>query len=250
MTQVEKKQPALLSYYVLRTVIGILGLALPIVVWLGTWALDDEPLLGSISTYYYSSTRDFFVGVLIAIGAFLATYRGYIGREETVWWRVSDNVLTNVAGLAAIGVALFPTRACEAARCCQAFQGAPWTEADWVHPVHLISAGTFFVAMGVMARFAFTKTDRSEPGAETRIRIYKGAGYVIFLCAAGMGMYGLLPDSVKAALAPARPIFVGEAVGIWAFGVAWLTKGRPLKTGTEIWRQGVRVMGGRPDSVS
>ncbi len=53
------------SYYTQRTLIGLAGFSLPTAVWLGSWALDGEALLGSISTYYYSSMRDVFVAILI-----------------------------------------------------------------------------------------------------------------------------------------------------------------------------------------
>jgi hypothetical protein len=234
MTNTAEGSPTSVSYYTLRSLIGVAGFALPFAVWIGALALDGETLLGSISTYYYSSTRDIFVGTLIVIGVFLATYRGYTGKHELLWGRISDNALTNVAGIAAVGIAVFPTAACETTRCTGAFRGAPWTEAAVVHPIHLASAALFFIAMGVMARFAFTKSDRTKPGGERRHKVYVITGTVILGCAVAMGVYGLLPGDVQARIAPYRPIFVGEAVGIWAFGIAWLTKGRALQTGREM----------------
>ena len=177
---------------------------------------------------------DVFVGILVIIGAFLSTYKGYSGAEELLWGRISDNALTNAAGAAAVGIALFPTAACDNLRCTEQFPGPPWTEGSVVHPVHLASAALFFVAMGVMARFVFTKSDRSKPGGEIRHLLYLVTGTVILGCAAAMAAYGLLPEGLKELLAPYRPIFVGESVGIWAFGVAWLTKGRALRMGRDL----------------
>ena len=224
-----------IQYYVLRSLIGLAGVALPLAVWLGTWVLDGERLLGSISTYYYSSTRDVFVGVLVVTGLFLATYQGYTGKEDRLWGRFSDNLLTNLAGLAAVGIALFPTAACAAERCTTDFPAAPWTAAVAVHWIHLGSAGAFFLITGLVARFVFTKSDRSKPGAEARHWTYVVCGTVILICAVALFVYGIvLPDSVRTRLAPFRPIFWGEAIGIWAFGVAWLVKGRALRTGLNL----------------
>ncbi len=225
-----------IQYYVLRSLIGLAGLALPLVVWLGAAALDGEGQLGSISTYYYSSTRDAFVGILIVTGVFLTTYQGYRDKKDRLWGWLSDNALTNLAGVAALGIALFPTAACAAARCSTDFPAAPWTTASAVHVIHLGSAAVFFVAMGVLARFSFSKSDRKGPGAEARHWTYVTAGTVILLCAGAMAVYGLLPEVRKAALDRYNPIFWGEAVGIWAFGVAWLAKGRALRTGLNVIR--------------
>lgn len=239
--------PALVSYYALRSLIGLAGVSLPLAVWVGGWALDGEALLGSISTYYYSSMRDVSVGILAVIGAFLATYRGYTGREERLWGRLSDNALTNLAGVAAVAIAVFPTAPCDTERCTEQFPGPPWTEASAVHPVHVGFAALFYVAMGIMARFVFTKSDRSKPGGELRHRIYVVTGTVIFACAFAMGVYGILPDPWQERLVPYRPIFVGEAVGIWAFGIAWLTKGRALRTGRDLLGRAWQWLSQHPD---
>jgi len=237
MAQPDKDTSILIQYYVLRSLIGLAGLSLPIAAWLGARALDGEALLSSISTYYYSSMRDVFVGILVITGIFLATYQGYRGEEERLWGRLSDNLLTSFAGAAALGIALFPTAACTSARCTEQFPGAPWTTAWSVHVIHLGSAGVFFLAMGIMAAFSFTKSDRKKPGAEVRHWTYVTTGTVILLCGAAMAVYGLLlPEPSKARLDDYHPIFWGEAVGIWAFGVAWLTKGRALRTSLNLFR--------------
>jgi len=237
MNGTDSASPVVVPYYRLRTLIGLAGISLPLAVLLGAWVLDGEALLGSVSTYYYSSMRDVFVGILMATGAFLATYQGHTDRDERLWGLISDNALTNLAGLAAFGIALFPTAACDMARCTTRFPGPPWTEAQVVHPIHIGAAGTFFFAMGVMARFVFTKSDRSKSGGEIRHWLYVVTGTVIFVCTAAMAAYWFLPDGFKELLAPYRPIFFCEAVGIWAFGIAWLTKGRALNTGRELLRK-------------
>src|SRR4051794_40937799 len=88
------------SFLFMRRGIGILGVALPIALPLlygiiaGQWHL-----LNSMSRYYYTDTRNIFVGTLCAIGVFLFCYR----------YKPSDFWVSNAAGLAAITVALCPT---------------------------------------------------------------------------------------------------------------------------------------------
>src|SRR5215467_16206080 len=88
-----------ISYFTLRKAIGWFGLLMPVVVRLGAWWREGICSNTSISAYYYTSMRDVFVGTLAAIGVFLFCYRGPDKQ---------DNILTNVAGLCAIGIGLLP----------------------------------------------------------------------------------------------------------------------------------------------
>lgn len=68
----------LLSYKQLRLIPGLLGIALPIilVVW-GFFLCECIDIQDSISDYYSLRTRDALVGILLAVGVFLFTYKGY-----------------------------------------------------------------------------------------------------------------------------------------------------------------------------
>ena len=59
----------------------------------------DDTFRNSISAYYHSNAQDFFVGLLVAVGIFLLSYRGY---------DLKDRIVTAILGVTAIGVALFP----------------------------------------------------------------------------------------------------------------------------------------------
>ena len=65
------------SYLTLRKAIGFLGIALPFAVSLGALLLFRTGIQSSISSYYYTGTRDVLVGSLWAIGFFLLSYKGY-----------------------------------------------------------------------------------------------------------------------------------------------------------------------------
>ncbi len=104
----------------------------------------------SISGYYYTDMRNIFVGTLCALGVFLVAYRGYDGVDESI---------TNVAGFAAIGVALCPTKptVCTAGPgACPASSVARLsTSQQVVGDIHLALAAITLIALGLMAlRFA------------------------------------------------------------------------------------------------
>jgi hypothetical protein len=99
-----------MDYRALRAVIGLIAFLLVPVVYIGNWLLftrhvgscflPNPRLPDSLSGYYYTHMRNLFIGAMCAMGIFLAAYRGY-----DKW----DSRLTNVAGVAAICIALSPT---------------------------------------------------------------------------------------------------------------------------------------------
>src|SRR5258708_38213891 len=142
MSTIEPSDPRLISYMSLRRAVEAIGILLPLVLaglnMLFGWAVV---LQGSISGYYYTAARGVLVGSLCAIGVFLFTYRGYDRR---------DDVLTNAAGLFAIGVALFPT--------------APPNPSSWstvAGYVHACCAVLLFGVLAAIALWQFTRTERN-----------------------------------------------------------------------------------------
>ena len=87
------------SYLTLRQMIGWIGLLMPVAVRLGAIFFEGIYSTDSISAYYYTGMRDVFVSTLVLVGVLLTCYR-------TPAWH--DNLLAIVAGLAAIGIGLFP----------------------------------------------------------------------------------------------------------------------------------------------
>lgn len=195
---------AVLSYIGLRRCIGIIGIALPFVLAIGDLLLTGEGLRSSISGYYYTGMRDVFVGSLCAVGVFLFCYR----------YERPDDRLGNVAGAAAIGVALFPTNPAAAS-------GAGHSVVGWLH---LAFAVVFFVSLAWFCLFLFTRDD-GAPTARKSVRnaLYRTCGVVILAC--------LVLAAVSAAFVPdeladtVHVLFWLESAAIVAFGVAWFVKG-------------------------
>lgn len=195
------------TYHQLRIGLGAIGVALPVVLWLGGRILDGERLRVSMSAYYYSpSMRNVFVGLLFAIGVGLHLYKGFSSRE---------NRALDAAGLLAIGVALCPT-------------APPGEDAGGV-TWHLAFAVLFFACIAYVALFRASDTLSliRDPGRAGRLqRAYRLIGLAMVVSPlAAMGLARLLED-----LAQERPvIFVLEALGVATFGTYWLLKSWELR---------------------
>lgn len=198
-----------ISYLLLRKIIGILGIAFPFVLALGGMILFGTALGESISYYYHTGMGDVFVGTLCVIGFFLLSYRGYTP---------ADNTAGNLACIFAVCVALFPTHE---------------TPEDHgiIGYLHLLFAALFFCTLIYFSLVLFRKTN---PNAEMtqrkkmRNRVYTLCGYTMAACIALIAIYKVLPGSVTSVLEVLRPVFVLEALAILAFGLSWWTKGEGL----------------------
>lgn len=194
--------PFVHSYLFLRRAIGCIGVALPFVLVVGQLIVDGT-VRHSVSAYYYSDMRDVYVGSLCAVGVFLLAYRGY---------GTADEVAGDIAAVAAVGVALFPTSPAN-----------PSAGQRVVGTMHLVFAGVFFLTLAFFCLFLFTRSRGPRTARKVhRNRIYYAAGAVILVCLAGIAVGALLlPESSHAVL-------VMEAAAIVAFGISWLIKGETI----------------------
>ena len=193
----------------LRLGVGVLGMALPFVIGIGyAWQAGELVLLHSISGAYYTGMRDILVGSLCAIGVFLICYR----------YARADNLLSTLAGLAAITVALFPTTP-------KGDQLLVSAKDDATGIVHGVAAIALFLILAAFCFFLFprsTAPDLQTTRKKTRNVIYYLSGTLIV---AGLGLAALgdliLPGSVVNSI---RPLWWGESLAVFAFGIAWFTK--------------------------
>jgi hypothetical protein len=203
--------PQDLSQQAHRRLIGVLGLLLPILLFLFAGLRPTAPLprwspLDSVSAYYYTGSIGIFVGVLFALSLFLFTYRGYEGV-------IADRLVGCIGGAAALGVALFPT-------------GAPDGIAPplWWRPalrtVHYVSAIALFVSFILFATWLFRKS--SVPRGERRPAAKRRRDAVCLVCGVVMIVSVLWAGT---SMITHAPIFLPEAVAILAFSVSWLAKG-------------------------
>lgn len=228
-----------INYQAQRRIVGLIGLLLPFLLMFRGFAEFGLQIPSSVSAYIYTDADVLLTAGLGAVGIFLLAYRGPDGED----WKHGT-----VAGIGALGVAIFQTDAPallpEQARCfagvvtegkaiihegCNPGLGIMLAENTPLHFVlHFVCAGIFLLTLGCLALFRFTKSDKpkSEWSASKHRsnRLYQICGIVIFLMIALVGLDGLL--DLATVLNWPSLVFWLEAVAVWAFGIAWLVKGK------------------------
>jgi hypothetical protein len=147
-----------------------------------------------------------FVGVLFALSLFLLSYPGYKGV-------LADRLVGRLGGVAALGVALFPTAA-------PLGTSEPSWWAPWVRTVHYGSAVLLFVCFILFAIWLFRKSNVADRRNRPRDKRRRDA--VCLACGLVMIVSVLWAAS---ALITHESIFVPEAIAIVAFAISWLAKG-------------------------
>lgn len=204
----QTQRSLVLSYLGLRKSLGIIGITLPIVLVVGKMVLGSPGLLDSLSAYYYSVMRDVWVGSLCAMGVFLFSYR----------YARPDVIAGNLAGISAIGVALFPAAPVRAT--------APQVLIGRVHEVFGVSLLLFLAYFALVLFRRMHPNKPPTPQKLQRNRIYLGCGLTLLACLALLGLVQFLPE--PAWLQGLHPSFWLESLALWAFGLAWFIKGGAL----------------------
>jgi hypothetical protein len=215
------RNPAVLSYYTMRRAVGLIALTLPLALATGTILSSllgaghrlPHPLLErSISDYYYTPMRDYLVGSLCAIAAFLACSRGY---------DLHDEITGYLAGAFTFGVAFFPSFDPRSAR---------YTRVDIEFGyIHTAFAAFMFLALAYFCIFLFRRSSPEKPFTRRKLhrnRVYGACGLVIAVCIVllvTLTLYGIAHRRP-----PSHLLFWCETVALGAFGVAWLTKGEGI----------------------
>ena len=205
------------TYRRLRRMIGILGVALPVILVVFCFIpLFDTDIQPSISHYYYTNLREIFTGTLCGVGLFLICYKGH---NNPVLWK-NDNFLTNVAGIMAFGVAFFPTSIENVQDIHSLVRGI-----NWIDELHYGCAAVLFLSFSLLAINVFTIGQNVDPSLpKTRLNennIYKFCGYSILV------FIIMVPVSARLEIFEYSTL-VFEALSLFAFGTAWLIKGRAL----------------------
>jgi hypothetical protein len=196
------------SYVFTRFAIGLLGVLLPpVLVLLEPALFDGLPApRGSLSAYYYSGLRELFVGGLWAIGVFLVVYKFL----DFSW----ESLLSSLAGVAVVLVAVFPTERPGDGVALTPFQ-VKFGEST-VTAIHYGAAVAFIaVLIPIVLFFARDEGKRNRKSWQSFHTV--SAAFILFgaALAAFAGITG----------GPDKGVLFGEWIVIWAFGASWLAKG-------------------------
>jgi hypothetical protein len=209
-----KNANPVISYLNLRNLIGILGILLALVCYLGGKLFAGLPIQPSISNYYHTNVRDLFVGLLVAVSLFLMTYKGY---------EVIDNIVSTVTGISALGIAIFPMlRAVGDKTPIGFFQVDP----NFSYTLHKIFTVIFLLLLAGNSYFLFTLTDKTKEMSTNKKKrniVYKVCGILIFISLIALVIIKLKvrPQIVE----QYSIVFVLETIMLVSFGVSWLVKG-------------------------
>jgi hypothetical protein len=199
------------TYLTLRYGIAIIGALLPVLVY-AVGAAKGVPLQNSISAYYWAPdgqnapSRNWFVGCLFVVAAFLYLYKGFSKAE---------NFALNLAAILALGVAVFPME-WNCVTDCGKFS------------LHGFCAVSMFACLVYVVWFRARDTLSlvpldAKPSPDSYRKMYAAIGFVMLASPLTAFVFNSLIGTQS------TYIFFIEAAGIWAFSLYWFTKSSELK---------------------
>ena len=212
-----KNANPVISYLNLRRLIGYVGILLPLVCFLGGKLFANLPIQQSISFYYHTNVRDFFVGLLVGVSLLLITYKGY---------EVIDDIVSTITGIFGLGIVIFPCLLAKEVKCpIGFFQLKP----DCSNILHIACSVFFFGLLAVNSFFLFTLTDKKKEMSNNKKKrniIYKVCGILISITLIAMIIIVLTVN--EQIVEEKRIVFVFETIMLVSFGVSWLVKGETI----------------------
>jgi hypothetical protein len=218
-----------ISYMLLRKLIGICGMLLPLALAIAPRRTSEyyglEP---SLSDYYYTDRGDFLVVLLSILGIFLFTYKGYNPTEK---------ILMRIAAVCAFGVAFVPTKLK-----CEDCPFSVHTPSGGVfghifgQGIHILFAAVFLICLGYISLKYFPQTDaptlkkanKDLTQKGKRNIVFKICGWLILSCVFLLALYFALHYFGLINLKKFPIIFVLETIAVEAFALSWITKGELL----------------------
>lgn len=207
-----------ITYLALRKTVGGLGILFPVILIVGSFTFNGienlpncQKFQPSISAYYHTGMRDFFVGILCVIAIVFFAYRSKGDKQ--------DNIAGTIAGIFTLGVAFFPTSVEESSICMSKIIGN-----SFIGKIHLISAAFLFITLAFFSLILFTKDAKRKKSK----LIYQLCGSVMLGCIFLIGLYFLFLKREFSALEYYKPVLWIESIALFAFGISWLRKGEFL----------------------
>lgn len=240
------------STFILRKIIGWSGVILLVVCFVYS-AILTQPMLTSISAYYYTRAHGVFVGILCMLGVCFLSYTGP-GNNPI------ERAVALISGTSALFVALCPTppESKDATQIAELLIGPRY---GFLGTVHIVSATVLFITFVVFSGVFFLRDTSSDaedpltlkhifrsvirpifhvfifrpcratqgtPEKRTRNRVHFGCAsaiaYSLVFIAVGKGVFRW-----------DYAVIIGEIVAISAFALSWLTKAQHLFGDGGMW---------------
>lgn len=214
---------ALTSQDTLRKTVGILGMLLPVLLFLTLWIdLGHTHPMESISHYYHTRASGVFVIVVSMMAVFLMIYKGY---------KPIDFYTSTIAGVCAMLLLLFPTGNIKSVACCDSYAVSQLKPSDFREIFHLATAGIFLAALAFMSLFLFTQSDKGKldrgRAKRRRNRIFRTCGGVMIAALLTI-IAGFTLDGFQPFYDEHQMTFWMESLAVWAFGFSWFVKGEAI----------------------
>lgn len=203
------------SSHILKFMIGVIAISLATIT-----SLFTKVELWSISESYWAGgpARSIFLGFLFAIAVLLFAYNGKSTKEM---------IMSKIAGLAAICVAMFP---CDCECASKRPELAP---CEIVPSMHFSAAAVMFIILVYFCYTFYARARKAKPGhtkvfAEAKLRsfIYAACGLTIIAVIIAVLFDYFTNGSIIARFNTF--IFYAEATALIAFGIAWLVASRTI----------------------
>lgn len=233
------------TYHVLRVGAAVIAFSFPLLLW-GGGKMAGFTLRDSMSAYYWATPnnpcpcgtnsdnscktvgsevdlalttstsekalepgtmRNWFVGLLFAVGTLLFVNQGHSRKED---------LALNLAGLLAIGIALFPTR---------------WDCFHHSFSLHGFCAVTFFLCIAFVSAICSRDTIALIKDAKVRARYrrtYNGLSMVMVVSPIAAYAFNFITSQRS-------PVYWAELFGIYAFAAYWCVKTKEM-SGPDIKR--------------
>lgn len=191
-----------------RNTLGVLGMLLPVLSIIGGLFVQNKA-----DTWWYSISVTYYITpvlpiVLGACAIFFMCYRSY----ETI-----DTVINILSGIFAMGVVLFPCDNPYGLANVGFFQ----LPANISNIIHTTCAILLFVFLAYNIGFLFTKGTSKK-----RNMIYRTCAIIMFVVMVIFAVVMILRNFTD--VIPGWIVVVVETILLFAFGIAWLTKGRAI----------------------
>jgi len=190
-----------IDHRTIKLIVGVAAISLA-----GLTSYFASSAITSISASYHEGgwSQTIFVGFLFAVAAFLLAFNGV---SQT------DMILSKVASLAALGVAMFP---CECGG-----------HAEIIAHVHGVSAAVMFLILAYFCHGFFRRARaKGHPQAQARATVYAFCGIAMLVSIAVLALDHLSGGAFSARVP--RLTYYGEATSLVSFGISWLTASRVL----------------------